>query len=581
MDVVTRSLLNEFSEANDLKNKSEAVRFEYFSNFCAVSQHFSDTFDVSQCSTGDFQGIDGIAVIVNGAFLDSPDTIAELVEANGYLFTTFIFVQAKTSSSFDLGEMSKFSDAVVGFFEDDSHFTGGADVKPFVELKNAVYEQSAKFKRGNPSVYMYYVTTGNWGEPAPMVANIRTTKKRLKALNILSEISYECIDAAHVQNWYRQTQNTRNVQINFERSVALPNIPKVEQAYLGALPASEFLKLLDDGSGGLVRSIFYENIRDYQRGSSVNEKIAATLTDGHGSEFVLRNNGVTVVAGALSRTGDSFTIKDYQIVNDCQTSNVIFDNKESLGTSTFIPVKIVVTNDEDVRSAVIISSNSQNRITDEQLWALEDFQKKLEAYFQAFSEDERLFYERRSRQYDSLSNVEKARIVTPNDLVRAYASMFLNEPHIAGRYYKELIGHISDGSMFGKDHREMPYYTAAFAAYRLAWLFRNRSFDTKFKIFRFHVLLALKVMTVGKESAPPNSGRIEKLCSPINAVLHSYESSEQKFSTAFTIVQKAVDDGGHAFLRDTARLQSFRDRVIENADLIYQASSAAAPVVLV
>lgn len=566
MDIVTKALLKEFSDSQEITKLSESDQFEYFANYCAVSQHFSDTFDVSQCGVGDFQGADGIALIANGVFIDSEDTIDELVDANGYLHASFVFTQAKTSSSFDLGDMSKFANAVVGFFEDNAQILSDPNIKPFHALKDAVYAKSARFKRGNPQLHLYYITTGTWNEATHLRGLIDDTKARLGKLNIFSNVEFEPVDASRLQEWYRLTQNTRTIQINFSRSVSLPTIPNVEQAYLGALPAPEFLKLLDDGSGGLVRSIFYENIRDYQQGSAVNTKIAKTLSDGRGAEFVLRNNGVTVVAGELSRTGDDFTIKDYQIVNGCQTSNVLFDNKELATSETYIPLKIIVTNDDDVRSQIIVSSNSQNRITDEQLWALEDFQKQLESYFQAHENDDRLFYERRSRQYDSMAHVEKARIVTPPDLVRSFSSMFLNEPHVAGRYYKELIGHIGTGDMFGEAHKAIAYYTAAFAAYRLAWLFRNRNFETRFKVFRFHILLALKIIVVGKPTPPMNSNALEKMCGALLKVLHDPELSEEYFRKAFVAVESAVTEPGWEFQRDTARVQSFRDKVVEKSE---------------
>ena len=58
------------------------------------------------------------------------------------------------------------------------------------------------------------------------------------------------------------------------------------------------------------------------------------------------------------------------------------------------------------------ATNRQTEVTDEQLLALNDFNKRLEAYYQTYSGVQRLYYERRSKQYTSVMEIEKVRIVT-------------------------------------------------------------------------------------------------------------------------------------------------------------------------
>jgi hypothetical protein len=45
--------------------------------------------------------------MVNGAIIESPEDIDELLTANGYLDAHFVFVQAKRSSKFEGGEMAR------------------------------------------------------------------------------------------------------------------------------------------------------------------------------------------------------------------------------------------------------------------------------------------------------------------------------------------------------------------------------------------------------------------------------------------------------------------------------------------
>lgn len=55
MDTVTRALMNEFAEGNNLTHLPEDKKFEHFSAFCVVSARYSDDFDTSDLVVGDGQ----------------------------------------------------------------------------------------------------------------------------------------------------------------------------------------------------------------------------------------------------------------------------------------------------------------------------------------------------------------------------------------------------------------------------------------------------------------------------------------------------------------------------------------------
>ena len=68
MDRITESLLDDFSEQNDLENLPEAERFEHFASYVTVRRQHSETFDSGDivCGAGNDTGIDAIAILVNG-----------------------------------------------------------------------------------------------------------------------------------------------------------------------------------------------------------------------------------------------------------------------------------------------------------------------------------------------------------------------------------------------------------------------------------------------------------------------------------------------------------------------------------
>src|ERR1700730_5856268 len=106
MDRITEALLTEFSGEFGITNLREEDRFEHFAAWLTVRRHYSDTtFDPGSLVTGsgDDTSIDAIAVIVNNNIITDVDTIEDLLDVNGYLDVTFIFVQAERSPHFDMG----------------------------------------------------------------------------------------------------------------------------------------------------------------------------------------------------------------------------------------------------------------------------------------------------------------------------------------------------------------------------------------------------------------------------------------------------------------------------------------------
>src|ERR1019366_4406021 len=163
-------------------------------------------------STGELQGIDGIALIVNGVLVQSTEEIEELIELNGYLDATFILVKAKTASSFSLGDMSVFAETATSFFEDDPVLLANPDVKDHHDLKVCVFDNASRFRR-NPQLYLYYVTTGRWDGPVALESHRAKTINRLNETNLFSEVAYLPIGASEVRKWYRKTKTSRMAEI--------------------------------------------------------------------------------------------------------------------------------------------------------------------------------------------------------------------------------------------------------------------------------------------------------------------------------------------------------------------------------
>ncbi len=556
MDRITRSLLDEFSQEAQLGAQPEDARFEHFTSFLTISRSLEDSFDTGDVVTGSGgdTGIDAIAVIVNGALVTDAEFVEELAATNGFIDATFVFVQAERSPSFEAAKIGQFGFGVVDFFKDKPTLPRNERVSALAEVMAAVYQRSSRFTRGNPVCRLFYATTGRWANDRALEARRAAVVEDLAQLNIFREVEFTPVGADAIQRYYNESKNAVARDFTFASKTVVPESAGVKEAYLGLLPAPDFLALLDDGSGGILKSIFYDNVRDWQQYNTVNTEIKSSLqSDVHRARFALMNNGVTIIAKTLRATGNRFHIEDYQIVNGCQTSHVLFDNRALLDASVVVPVRLIATDDEDVIASIVKATNRQTEVKEEQLLALSDFQKKLEAYFATFPEPQRLYYERRSRQFSSGSGIEKTRIITPTILIRAYASAFLEEPHRTTRTYGALLQQLGK-SIFGPDDRLESYYYAASAHYRLEYLFRNGSLPSAYKSARYHILMAARLLESSAVLPRPNSHEMARLSESLWKSIWDTTKSDQLLQHAAKIVYGAANGDFH---RDKVRTEPF------------------------
>lgn len=472
----------------------------------------------------------------------------------------FIFVQAERSSSFETARIGQFGFGTMDFFSESPSLPQNELVKMKARITNEILERSSHFKKGNPQCYLYYVTTGDWKGDLSLIERCDAVSADLRHLNIFRRVQFDCVDAERLQKLYRELKNAISAEIFFRDRMVLPELPGIEQAYLGLLPAREFLKLLENSNEEVITSIFYDNVRHWQEWNPVNTEIRQTLEDkSKRVYFPLMNNGVTIVAKRINPTGDKFLVEDYQVVNGCQTSYVLHEARGIEGCdNVLIPVRLIATKDAEIRNSIIKATNRQTQVTEDQLFALSDFPKKIEAYFPTFEGKKKLFYERRSRQYNDVESVEKVRVINMTTLVRSFASIFLQQPHRTTRNYKALLRSVGT-DIFNKDHRLEPYYVSAYAHYRLEYLFRAQTLSSDLKPARYHLLLAFRMLANEEEIPRLNSHEMSRFCGSLMEILWDDDKFRDIFLEAGDIVRKVSAGNLH---RDNIRTEPFTEGVI-------------------
>ena len=559
LDKITLSLLTEFSGEYGVDDLKESQRFEQFAAWLTVRRHFSDsTFQPSDFHTGvdgGDGGIDAIAVVINNNLVTDVDTIDELLSHNGYLDVTFVLVQAEGSPHFDSSKVGTFGYGVRDFFG-EAKLTRNDIANNYFEIVNAVYSHAGKFRPDNPALHMYYVTTGTWSEEKPIRARIDSEKQLLRDMNQFRSVEFTPMGAPDIQRLYRQARNDVTREFTFEKKNSIPPPDGVTEAYLGFIPVSELLDIVRDEQGNLVRSLFYENIRDWQGYKGINNEIRETLGSEARERFILMNNGVTIIARSLRTTGDHFTISGFHVVNGCQTCNVLHDNSSHITDKVRVPLRVISTQDSAVIESIITATNRQTEVKDDQFFAMRPFAKKIEDYFKSFDLDKRLYYERRSNQYDS-ETIEKQRIIVHQNLMRAVGAMFLGDAHITTKNFRSLREKAGK-SMFNDLDKMEPYYVAALALYSLERLFRTK-LDAHYKAARYQILLAVRLRLDPDQLPPMSSREMTNKCEAMMSALWK-DGSDKLFLDAAKVVDVVAGDGWD---RDSVRLEKVTTGIFE------------------
>lgn len=537
MDKITQALLRAFSDENDISNLDQSKQFEHFVNYCVISKLYRNTFEVDSIETGDGGdgAIDGLAIIVNGYLIEEEEEFLDILNSSKFLDCDIVFIQSKTSSKFEGSQIGNFIFGVKDFISDEPKLVHNEKLKEKKMLWEKIIENSQYMHNRLPRCRLYYATTGSWQNDKNLLGVSESGSKEIKDSHLFEEVDFKYLGADEIRRLYQETKNKLSVTITFQNRVTFPDINGVDEAYMGCLPFGEFLKLIQDESGHLF-NIFDENIRDFLGDNEVNKKIGETLNQGKFELFSILNNGITIVAASVTLAGNRFTLRDFQVVNGCQTSNVLYDLQNLDGiNNVHIPIRIIVTAEDDVKSQVTVATNSQTAVKPEEIESLSQFQKNLEIYYMSMNDSTQLFYERRSRQYHSDTTVKKTQVITISSQIKTFAAAYLKVPHAVSGYYGTIIKNFGD-KIFNSNHKFAPYLASALCYSKLEASFRNSTIDKEYRKLRFHLIMLARIISDKQApDVPFNSRDIERQALEFIDVLNDDERLLEIFNQAIEV----------------------------------------------
>ena len=544
---IIKNYLENYLDSFGITEKNEAVAFEHFCNYNVFSHINPEAYEIDKffheevhTGEGGDKAIDGIMIMVNDVAVTTIEQLESVIGPSRPFDVSFIFVQAKTSTCFDTGEMLKVGAGVKAFFKKEA-LSANAKVLRYKEIADAIFEKSLRFSF-NPECFIYYVSLGKWNDDANLNEVVDDVESQLKELNIFSKVKYTPVDADRLATIYREINNSISREIIIAKNVAFPaEIQGIQEAYLGLVRMNEYMKLVTDQDGALQAGLFYENVRGFLGENPVNNEIRETLEREESIQFPILNNGITIVTKSLRQSGEKFSLTDFQIVNGCQTTNVLYQCRNNVPPDLMIPVKIISTNNGDLINRIIRSTNRQTQVLDEAFESLKEFHKKLQQFYDTFTGQDRIYYERRVHEYDYGEGIKKCNIVTLPIQLFSFLSMFYGEPHSVHRYYGELL-RANSSKVFQDNHLMMPYYASTWALHQIEAAIRNGEIGSNWKPYRYHLLylIQLYVRFCKKMNKMPwfNSKEMEKLAKAIVDV----SNDKKAFGALLRYLTKILSD---------------------------------------
>ncbi len=574
MNPIVEGLLSKFiNESSDYQGMPESEQFENFMNYIIIKRDFLDNFDLEDIHTGGKgdEGIDGIAIIIDNNLI-SDIHLAKEVCQNGNkknISIDFIFIQSKTSNSIDSGDVLKFFEGVDNFFDKEEILhSKNSKILELYKIKNLLYNYSSNFS-SNPKLYLKYAYNGTKDSLQKIEDYINKYKNKFDKLGLFSDIFIEILDSTEIQNIYFKYKEKYKI----DKIVTLPTIEGIQESYIGIIPLSEFVKLVCDNDR-IIRNLFYNNVRDFQGNTPVNKDIIQTMSNNNDYKyFGLFHNGITIVAKTLKKTGENIQLENFQIVNGCQTSYIIAENKHLLLkdkkiNEMFIPIKLIATGDNNIINYIIKTTNRHNEVKIEAFESLKDYHKKLEEFYNSKNQllNTKIYYERRSKQYayETNTNIKRNDVITLYEQIKTYLSMFCEVPQIVHRYYgKLLIEYRKTKYLFekvdGREHFEL-YHISSLALVKFNIYMTKRKLRKKYKLFKYHIILLFKLMIASDLSVNSAKKEYKEYCQKLYDILENDNKANDYFNKCCQIIDEATNNCQEE-LYDLSRSVDFTNKI--------------------
>lgn len=365
-------------------------------------------------------GIDGFFILVNGHLLTDPECFTW--PRSGSQLEVWI-ITCKHHETFKQAPLDNLVASLSELFDlglENSKLKGDYSdliLKCRENLKLAYRKLSSKM--GSFVLKFSYASRGNTSDIGESI------KSRANQIVKIAEKSFDSCNASFNFHGCSELIELYRQIPNFALDFQFHKVLSSGERYVLLANLKDYYHFISD-DGKLRRYLFDSNVRDFMGLNRVNQDIRTTLDDPCSPDFWLLNNGVTILATSARIVGESIQLQDIQIVNGLQTTESIFRYFESGGKDSnnrSVLIKIIVSNEDSVRDAIIRSTNNQTNVELASLHATDKIQRDIEDVLQRSG----FYYERRKNYYQNLGH-SASQIITPLYLASGFINLILKSP---------------------------------------------------------------------------------------------------------------------------------------------------------
>lgn len=424
-------LEKKFSEYPDLRDLGDLFEIFAFENLLKDRDLSYDEIEQGWVDGGDDGGIDGFFIFLDGLSLSEPPSSSNIRKRPEI---EVIIITCKHEATFrqhpldkllasmpELFDLSRPSDTFESKYNDD-----------LLEQRELFCESFKELSSRQPSLRFRYIYASR-GDTAVIAENIigraRLVESRMSELFSDSTTNFTFCGATELLALVR-TQRSSTLKLTFIENY----VSRAKSNYVVLCRLTDYYKFITDEGVGLRRYLFESNIRDFLGRVPVNEDIATTLAEFSRideCDFWWLNNGITIIATAANVAGKEISLENIQIVNGLQTTETIFEHyrhRSKLDDDRAVLVKIIVTQDAEVRDRIIKATNYQTAVELSSLRATEKIQRDIEEILVKYG----WYYDRR-KNYHKNQGRPTQRIISPSYLASCVVALVLKDPARAAK----------------------------------------------------------------------------------------------------------------------------------------------------
>lgn len=380
------------------------------------------------------------------------------------------------------------------------------------------------FENQLPKIQLVFMSNG-------IKANNEATEKLNHWIEVNNRtgniFSYKFIDSATLVEYLAPKQSkTIDGKIKLSGEYADWSGRAGVRTIIGRISALELARIRESGG----EEIFEKNIRSYlgqTKQRKINQNILDSASGKNSYNFFLLNNGITVVCDKVKyspvKESPVLNLNNIQIVNGGQTTNSIFEAHEQGKDieNTFVLIKIIETDNEDLLNKITEATNSQTPVTSRDLKSNEKIQKNIEQQMLLKG----YYYESRLDKYKKTAPRNK-RVDAPV-AAQAYFSFILQRPAEAKNQkrllYTDFYDEIFDPSNYDLADQLLDSYLIFKQVHSLQKEYKEKH--------PYYAHAELTILALVKNLGIQNADDTDKLASAIKKtlkVLDRFVASEAK-----------------------------------------------------